>query len=205
MSEAHIPLDAPFADAPTRRADGDTTSAEAPVETPDQRIRRIVDENYAFLWRSLRRLGVPDATLEDAAQQVLVVTARRLADVRRDAERSFLFGAAIRVAADSRRSTRRRREDASDQTDAVASNAPSPEDLAGTSAERRVLARALEAMPLRLRTVFVLYELEEMTTVEVAALLDVPLGTAASRLRRARALFKETIERIREERSGGKK
>jgi RNA polymerase sigma-70 factor, ECF subfamily len=57
-------------------------------------------------------------------------------------------------------------------------------------------------MPLEFRTVFVLYELEEMTTVEVAALLQLPLGTAASRLRRARALFQETIAKIQAETVG---
>jgi RNA polymerase sigma-70 factor (ECF subfamily) len=198
MSEGESILTAPIAATCAHAA-----VAGAPRETAEARMRRIVDENYAFVWRSLRRLGVPDANVEDAAQQVLVVTARRLDDVRRDAERSFLFGAAIRVAADARRSARRRPEDANEMVEVMASDAPTPEDLATASAERRVLARALDAMPMRLRTVFVLYELEEMTSPEVAAALDLPLGTATSRLRRARIHFNKTIEKIRRELEGG--
>ena len=85
--------------------------SDAPTcaETTEGRMRRIIAEHYPFLWRSLRRLGVADAVLEDAGQQVLLVMARRLAEIRVSAERPFLFSAAVRVAADSRRSARRRR------------------------------------------------------------------------------------------------
>jgi RNA polymerase sigma-70 factor (ECF subfamily) len=161
-------------------------------------MRRIIAEQYPFLWRSLRRLGVPDAQLEDAAQQVLVVMARRLNEIRVGAERTFVFSAAVRVAADARRSARRRREDPiSDASAEVASPLPTPEDLASVQSDRRVLAVALESIPMAFRTVFILYEIEEMTAAEIAVMLSLPAGTVASRLRRARELFKEAIEQIR--------
>ena len=55
----------------------------------------------------------------------------------------------------------------------------------------------LESLPLDLRTVFVLYELEELTMVEIARALDLPMGTVASRLRRAREAFEELSRRVR--------
>ena len=163
-------------------------------------MRRIIAEFYPFLWRSLRRLGVADAMLEDAAQQVLLVMARRLDEIRVDAERAFVFSAAVRVAADSRRSARRRREDPmADGFDELTSTAPTPEDVASERSDRRVLAAALEAIPLSFRNVFILYELEEMTSAEIAVTLALPAGTVASRLRRARELFKEAIKQMQQE------
>jgi RNA polymerase sigma-70 factor (ECF subfamily) len=158
-------------------------------------MRRVIADQYAFLWRSLRRLGVADAALEDAAQKVLIVMARRLHEIPAGAERSFVFSAAVRVASDARRTARRQREDLMDDApEEIASPLPSPEDVASERSDRRVLAEALEAIPLEFRSVFILFELEELTTAEIAAMLDLPMGTVASRLRRARELFKATIE-----------
>ena len=174
------------------------TSVDVPAEAPERRVRRIVDESYDFLWRSLRRLGVPAASVEDAAQQVLVVLVRRLDEVARDAERGFLFGVAVRVAADLRRSVRRRREDPTDGIlDAVAHDGPSPEEVASARSSRRVLDQALEAMSLDQRTVFILYELEELSMAEVAKMIGIPPGTTASRLRRAREIFDEAVKGAR--------
>jgi RNA polymerase sigma-70 factor (ECF subfamily) len=47
-----------------------------------------------------------------------------------------------------------------------------------------------------LRTVFVLYEFEEMSMAEIAISLRIPQGTVASRLRRARADFRERVHRL---------
>ena len=67
------------------------------------RLAAAVRANYPFLWRSLRRLGLQAADVDDAAQQVLSVFARRLRDVEVGAERAFLFQTAVRVASDARR------------------------------------------------------------------------------------------------------
>ena len=50
-----------------------------------------------------------------------------------------------------------------------------------------------------LRAVFVLYELEEMTMAEISETLELPPGTVASRLRRARACFEELCSTLRRE------
>lgn len=196
MSDAHTPVSA--LGAPTRDARVRPPTARSPAgaEDPARRVRRIVDESYAFLWRSLRRLGVPEAGVEDAAQQVLVVLARKLDVVQDGAERAFLFGVAVRVAADVRRSARRRPEDASVDVDAMPDHAPTPEDAAHASASRQVLDRALDELPIEQRTVLILFELEELTTAEVAEMLGIPHGTAASRLRLGRAAFKEAFARL---------
>ena len=62
-------------------------------------------------------------------------------------------------------------------------------------------------MPMDLRAPFVLFELEEMPTAEIAKVLELPLGTVASRLRRARDDFQKIVARMhaRETFRGGKR
>jgi len=174
-------------------------AASAPVEraVTSDRLRRDVRDNYEFLWRSLRRLGVAHASVEDAVQQVLVVFARRIDDVHPGAERAFLFATATRVAADFRNKQRRSREDpASDRLDAHASPAPSAEQLIDQGRARELFDLVLAELPIDLRAVFILFELEQMTMATIAEILDLRPGTVASRLRRARAMFERTASRM---------
>ena len=160
----------------------------------DARITAIVRAHHGFIWRLLRRLGIPQASADDATQQVFCIASRRIDAIACGSERSFLFGTAVRVASDFRRSARQReRPDLG-----VAERGdpgPSPEELADKRMARALLDEILSAMPMELRTVLVLFELEQMTKVEVAELLGVPVGTAASRLRRARVEFKACVQR----------
>ncbi|MBX3230193.1 MAG: RNA polymerase sigma factor [Labilithrix sp.] len=163
----------------------------------DERVRAMLAQHFDFIWRSLRRLGLSADRADDAAQQVFLVAAGRIDDVPPASERSFLFGTALRVASDIRRSAAYRREiphaDAGDDLP----GGPRPDEIIEQKDARAVLDRILDAMELDLRTVFVLYEIEEMTTSEIATLLEIPSGTVASRLRRAREEFKARLEKLR--------
>lgn len=165
------------------------------------RLTRIVGQHFEVLWRFLRRLGIPEADVDDAIQEVILVLARKLNQVQPESERSFVLSTAFRVASGFRRSSRRRRE----VDDAGLAELPSPELSPEAMAERQrlriVLQSVLDALPLDLRAVFVLYELEELTMADIATTLKLPPGTVASRLRRARETFEEmaTIAMRREE------
>ncbi|HXK20304.1 MAG TPA: sigma-70 family RNA polymerase sigma factor [Polyangiaceae bacterium] len=166
--------------------------AAAPAESRaayEKRWRSIVQEHADFIWRALRRLGVLEADLEDAAQQVFLVLARKLSDVRSGAERKFLFQTAFRVASDSRRTRRRQREVPDDHLALHTDERPRPDEDMEARLRRAQLDRILDLMPMELRAVFVLSELEEMTMAEIAAMTGTRPGTVASRLRRARAAF----------------
>lgn len=156
------------------------------------RFRRVVSEHFEVLWRFLRRLGIPDGDLDDAIQEVVLVLARKLDQVQIGCERSFVLSTAVRVASGFRRAHRNRRE--VDDAGLAELECPelSPEALAEKQRLRVVLQRVLNELPLELRAVFVLYELEELTMAEIAATLELPSGTVASRLRRAREQF-ETL------------
>ena len=160
-------------------------------------MRASVLANHAFVWRCLRRLGVPEAGADDAAQQVFLVLAERLADVSPEREKKFLFGTAVRVAANARRVRARVREEAwNDDPPDVPADDLDPEELLSAARRRAILDEILASLPIDLRTVFVLTELERMSASEVAAFLEVPAGTVASRLRRARTLVEQQIRRV---------
>jgi RNA polymerase sigma-70 factor (ECF subfamily) len=162
-------------------------------------LRALFEANFDFVWRSLRRLGVPEPSLRDASQQVWIVVGRKIDAIEPAAARSFLFGTAVRVASQTRRTLRRQRESTSldGDVDDVAPDSNRPERLLERKQARELLDRALDTLPDELRTVFVLFELEETSTKEIAELLDIPMGTVASRLRRAREEFTATVKRMR--------
>jgi RNA polymerase sigma-70 factor, ECF subfamily len=168
-------------------------SAEA-----ENRLRLMVTANFDFIWRSLRGLGVPASIADDATQQVFLVASAKLATIATGAERAFLFSTARGVASNMRRSIARRREDAADVgTLALAADgSPDPEQALAAAQGKKLLEQVLETLPEELRTVFVLFELEGLTTVAIAELLGIPVGTAASRLRRAREEFQSTVTRL---------
>ena len=64
----------------------------------EARLRDMVHTYFDFIWRSLRRLGVPADSVDDAAQRVFWVAAQNLGDIRVESERAYLFGTALRVA-----------------------------------------------------------------------------------------------------------
>ena len=196
-----------MADGQLATTDGDRASGFGPCERSSRpslssplaaaRIRYLVDAHFDFVWRSLRRMGLSGADSDDAAQEVFTVAARRLCDIRPGRERAFLFGTALRVASQQRRRSPARRERLDDRAEAYVDPQPSPEQLLEKRRARQQLDELLDELPLEQRAVFVLYELEQLTAPEIAALLELPLGTVASRLRRARAGFEASVARLR--------
>lgn len=155
------------------------------------RLERMIAADYRLIFRLLRRLGVPSQNVDDATQQVFLVAAERLDDIREGSERAFAYGTALRVAQASRR--RAGREHLGADPDQSASAQADPDVLAEQSRARERLDVVLDALPLELRSVFVLFECEGLTSPEIAELTQVPLGTVASRLRRARERFRELV------------
>lgn len=162
----------------------------------ETRFRAMVEEHFDFIWRSLRGFGVDSASVDDAAQQVFLVAAKKFDAIADGSERAFLFATARGIAANARRGAARRREVSDDEVLAYqADERPNPEQLVASSRERQLLDRLLAGLPEDLGAVFILYELEGMTMLQIAALLALPAGTVASRLRRAREEFQGAARR----------
>jgi len=179
---------------------------------PDEHVSKraellpeLVRAHFANVWRFLRRLGFEPDVIDDAAQDLFLVALRRIDEVKPGAERAFLFGAALRIA--SNRKKKHAREVPTEDLDPESSfddMAASPEERLDGERARALLYRLLSELEESLRTVFVMYELEQMTMQEIAEVLEVPPGTIASRLRRARDDFRARLERHRSRTSGGR-
>jgi RNA polymerase sigma-70 factor (ECF subfamily) len=153
------------------------------------RLSEMFHQHYDFVWRSVRRLGVPPDAVDDAAQEVFVVASRKLDSIEVGKEKAFLFGTAIRVASDTRRAALRRRQSPSDEQIELVDATPALDELVDQKRAREILDDLVTQLPDDTRPIFVLFELEGMTMAKIASYLDLPAGTVASRLRRGRELF----------------
>jgi RNA polymerase sigma-70 factor (ECF subfamily) len=180
----------------SQRSSWDTVgSSRMPRKSPREvRLTQLVNRHIGFVERVLRNLGVPEADVDDAVQRTFIVVANRLDDIIPAAEKSFLFRSAKHVASHVRRSLARRRLEPID--DHVLSHDLSPELAVSQKRARELLDQILARLPDDLRFVFTLFEFEDLTVPEIAGMLEIPVGTAASRLRRAREHFKVELRRM---------
>jgi len=160
------------------------------------RLRQLVDLHVGHVARILRNAGTAEADIDDDVQRVFIALSNRLDDVRIGSEKSFLIQTALHMAAHARRTAARRREILTDQPPEIIDPVAGPEEIANRRQVRQTLDQILGYMETELRIVFSLYEFEQMTTAEISAVLEIPRGTVASRLRRARAEFRERVARI---------
>jgi len=158
-----------------------------------------------FVWRSLQRLGVRPADLEDVFQEVFIVVHKRLHTFDgSSALTTWLFGVCLRVAAAHRRRAWFRREVPTEDL-ADGREAPDhelPDEALEARRARAVLDRVLDQMDLDKRAVFVMFEIDEMGSDEIAAILGVPVGTVWSRMSAARKQFEKIAARERARRAG---
>ena len=175
----------------------DAPAARSMVET---RVADLVGAHFDFVWRLLRRFGLPAADADDAAQEVFMIAARRLSSIEPDRERAFLYGTARRVLANTRRGVRRRRETGEGEiADESEASSALPDELVALVRARSLLDDLLLELPGELRSALVLAELEGATVPEIAAFEGIPVGTAASRLRRAREAFRALLAARRDQ------
>jgi RNA polymerase sigma-70 factor, ECF subfamily len=168
------------------------------ISDPNRAFRALYDAQAAFVYRNLRRLGVPASDIEDKQQEVFVIAHRKLGEFvdLGHGPRAWLFQIVLRVASEARR---HRRRHPIDPDGGAAQEAQSVEPSQTASLARRqaldLLDRALRAIELGRRAVLVLHEIEQMTAPEIARVLDIPLNTVYSRLRVARAELDAELRR----------
>ncbi|MBN1612464.1 MAG: sigma-70 family RNA polymerase sigma factor [Polyangiaceae bacterium] len=164
----------------------------------EARLRRMLALHFDAVWRTACRLGATPARADDVAQEAFLVASRKLEQVDPQREREFLMGVAVRLTANVRRAIAARAEVSSGcDAEAQIDPTPGPDELLERKRLREVLDSMLRSMPDDQRDVFVLCEIEGMSGPEAAVALDMPLGTVASRLHRARARFHALATRYR--------
>lgn len=159
-------------------------------------VTAIFKAHHAFVWRILRHLGVAAADQEDVLQEVFVVVHRRLGDYReQDKIRAWLYAICTRVVRDHRRRVARRREDLREVPDL--SHQPSQARVVADQQALTLAQSMLASLPDKQREVFVLYEIEQLSMVEIALAVECPLPTAYARLRKARERVLSEVARAR--------
>ena len=185
-------MNARAAPATLRREPGAEPSTSAA-----QRIREVVARDYALVWRFLRRLGVAECDVDDLAQAVFARVLARAEVIVPGAERAYLMKAAYHASFEGRRSNARARGRASGvDPEELHSAEPLPDQSLLDRRRREVLDAGLARLAPELRAVFTLFELEELSFTEIAELLEIPRGTVASRLRKARQVFTDAVRRL---------
>lgn len=165
---------------------GDAPPADIPAE-----LHAVYDREVDFVWRTIRRLGVPDADVPDAVHDVFAVVVRRWADYDPSRPlRGWLFGIARRVAA----STRRRLPRIPERTSELPEPGASPESQA---ASRELLVTLLDCLDDDKRVAFILHDLEGFSGAEIADMLGVSTATVQSRIRLARERLAALVKRMR--------
>jgi RNA polymerase sigma-70 factor, ECF subfamily len=190
---------------------GPIWTVQSSAEPSDDAKRRLVgspvnfaalyNDHFAFVWRNLRRLGVAEAGLRDAAQDVFMVVHRRLHEFQgAGSVQAWLYSILRRVAADHRRRARRKDIPESEPLEAVADpREPGPESRAAHSEAVQLLLRLLGELDEEKREVLMLVDLEGLSVPEAAQAVGCNLNTAYSRLRAARHAMQEGFERYRAE------
>ena len=202
LPEQNRPRDSSTADthpASGMRAPLEACNSEARAPEPQagnsvESLELLYEEHFAFVWRSLRALGVQPELLDDAAQEVFLVVHRRSEDFeRRSSIRTWLFGISYRIAANFRRSAKRRPTEP--LPGELLSERPSPEQDAQRAETARFVERFLGSIDQDQRAVFIACLLEGMSVPEAGEALGVNPNTLSSRLRAARQKFAAALSR----------
>jgi RNA polymerase sigma-70 factor (ECF subfamily) len=161
-------------------------------------VARVYEVHAEFVWASLQRLGVRDSDLEDVLQEVFVVVFRKIDTFDGSAKMTtWLFGICLRVAsAYRRRSFRRHETSVAESPEVEVPPGLSPEEALASHQLRRRLGDLLDELDVDKRAVFVMFEIEEMPSEEIAKILGVPVPTVHSRLRAARKEFQKALARM---------
>jgi RNA polymerase sigma-70 factor (ECF subfamily) len=165
-------------------------------------LAQIYDANFGFVWRNAKRLGVPEASAEDVAQDVFLIVQRRIGDFDgRASLQAWIFGILVRVVRGHRRSFRRKgarcvslEQDASSHA-VTAAPGPTPSDLAEHSERVRLLDTLLQELDEEKRLLLILSELEQWTLREIAQFMGSNISTIHVRLRAAKRAFEQAHAR----------
>lgn len=161
---------------------------------------RIFRECGPYVWRVLRRLGVAESDVEDVCQEVFVVVHRKLPEFEhRSAVTTWVYGICVHTASDYRKRMGRRREVVTGEPPEQVSVLDPHQDLEVRQA-REQLDSVLGELDDDKRSVFVLYEIEQLSMNDVAVAVGCPVQTAYSRLHAARALVTLSVKKLNEKR-----
>lgn len=161
-----------------------------PVQEHRQRLEAMFEAHHEVVWRTLRRFGLDADTAADVGQQAFVVAIERIDDIWVGSERAFLIGTALRIARSAHRRNSR------PQLEALERHAASWDSAEHHIAMLELVDIVLQSLESSLLEVFILHDIEGFSAPEISQALQIPVGTVASRLRRAREEFRSLSRRL---------
>ena len=169
----------------------------APRQSADESCVEAFQRELDYVYRTLRRLGTSASEVDDLAQEVFLALRRCWPDYDQSRPlRPFLFGISFRIASAYER--KRRREVAFGIVE-VGDLGPGPDDALQSKQARALVLAALDRIPLPRRAVLVMHDIDDVAVSQVASILEIPLFTVYSRLRKARRELEAAIRRMMKE------
>jgi RNA polymerase sigma-70 factor (ECF subfamily) len=190
--------------APTTRIEVDAPPAQTdllPSTVVEARslptFEEVYDDCFAFVWRNAMARGVPRAAIDDVVQEVFMVVHRKLGEFEgRSSLRTWLSIIVRRVARDhvQKRGNAPIGEPLDEQ---AISSLMGPDEAWERKTAAKMLLEVLGGMTDIQREVFIMHEIEQMTSREIAETLDVNENTIHTRLRAARRIFEGAVAKQR--------
>jgi RNA polymerase sigma-70 factor (ECF subfamily) len=160
--------------------------AELPPRPP---IAALVTEHHAVLYRFAYRLTGLEADAEDLTQQTFLVAIAKLEQVRPETARGWLFSILRSLYLKQRR---RRTPMAASDLEFNCDTIPD-DSIPDQSIDGERLQAALDELPDEFKVVVVMFYFQGASYKEIAAELDLPLGTVMSRLSRAKGHLRRRL------------
>jgi len=166
--------------------------------TPEFDFTAVYTEHFLFVWKGARRLGVPEAALDDICQDVFFIIYRRLGEFEgRSSLRTWVYAILHHVVMTWRRRSRRKDPHrAETDPDLLAAWGDGPYEAVSAAQAVRIASALLASLGDDRRRLFVLVELEGLSMPEAAAATGTNLNTAYARLRAARTDFAAAVARF---------
>jgi RNA polymerase sigma-70 factor (ECF subfamily) len=153
----------------------------------------LIERHLPLIHRFFRNKVTSE--LEDLVQETLLCCLEARADFRGQASfKTFVLAIARRRL--FRHYARKKGRDLDFGVSSICDLGTSPTSAIARNEEQRLLLNSLRQIPLDAQLVLELVYWENMDVVEIAQVLDVPLNTAYSRLRRARIALREKLEEL---------
>jgi RNA polymerase sigma-70 factor (ECF subfamily) len=158
-------------------------------------VAEAYDAHHGAVRAFAKRLVGEVAAAEDLVHEVFVSLPQAIKNYRGDASlRTFLISVAVNHARHHVRAAARRRYAMERYEREPGRGGTDPEQTAGQRELARALERCLDALPLEQRVAFVLCEVEERSSSEVAEIVGAPEGTVRTRLFHAKRKLRALLE-----------
>lgn len=181
-----------------RRQHEHQRSVGPPPSTPARPSHLSLEQLYrkhaSFVWRVVRRFGIPDEAAEDVVQEVFIVARRKLPDFEgRSSPSTWLYGLARGICANTRRAAKRAERRRHRMSLLPPVHVPGPDEVIGREGALELVERFLGSLLPEQRAVFELVDIEGMSGPDTALALGLSLNLVYSRLRLARRRFEKFV------------